>query len=114
MNQLRPTNGNAQSGPLELKTPSHWAALTGRWSFDSSASVYEGPLEDQQQPFGLALSDLRLRDGTSRVTITFDKLDDDSTNISAGVVLGYQAETGRYLNPQLGGWKSSYALSEFV
>ena len=95
-------------------TPSHWAALKGRWSFNSDGSVYEGPLDDPQQSYGLALSELRLQDGLARVTIKFDNLDDPSTNISAGIVLGFQAETGSYMNPQLGGWRSAYALSEFV
>jgi hypothetical protein len=114
MNDLLSTNGNGHAAPLGLMTPSHWAALTGRWSFDSGVSVYEGPLEGPQEPYGLALSELRLRDGYARVTVIFDNLDDLSTNISAGIVLGFQAETGSYMNPQLGGWKSAYAMSEFV
>jgi hypothetical protein len=107
MNDLRSTNGNGHAAPLGLMTPGHWAALTGRWSFDSGVSVYEGPLKDQQPPYGLALTEMRLRDGRSRVTITFENLDnpgDLSTDISAGIVLGFQPETGRYMNPQLGGW----------
>jgi hypothetical protein len=114
MNDIRSTNGGSKVGPLGLIAPAHWAPLAGRWSFSSDASVYEGPLEDQQQPYGLALSDLRLRDGHASVAITFNSLADPSTNISAGMVLGFQSEAGSYMNPQLGGWKSAYALSEFV
>jgi hypothetical protein len=114
MNDSRSTNGNGHSVPLGPIEPSRWAALTGRWSFDSGASVYEGPFEEQPQPYGLALSDLRLRDGRASVTITFESLTDISANISAGIVLGFQSEAGSYINPQLGGWKSAYALSEFV
>jgi len=111
MNDFRPTNGNGEAPPL---TPGHWAALKGRWSFDSGVSVYEGPFEDQPQPYGLALSELRLRDGHAKVTISFRNLADPSTNISAGIVIGFQSEAGSFMNPQLGGWKSAYALSEFV
>lgn len=114
MNDFRPTNGNGHAGPLGLVTPTHWAALMGRWSFDSAGALYEGPLDDQQQPYGLALSELRLRDGHASVTIIFDNLTDPSTNVSAGIVLGFQSEAGSYMNPQLGGWKSAYAMSEFV
>ncbi len=117
MNDSRLTNGNGHAAPLGLIIPGHWAALTGRWSFDSGVSIYEGPLEDQQQPYGLALSELRLRDGRASVTIVFDNLVDlvdPSANTSAGIVLGFQSETGSYMNPQLGGWKSAYAMSEFV
>jgi hypothetical protein len=63
MNDIRSTNGDGRVAPPGLKTPGHWAALTGRWSFDSGVSVYEGPLEVQQEPYGLTLSDLQLRDG---------------------------------------------------
>ncbi len=52
MNALRTTNGNGDAAP---STPSHWAALKGRWAFDLRVSVYEGHLEDQPQPYGLAL-----------------------------------------------------------
>jgi hypothetical protein len=114
LSDLRSKNGNGHGPPLGLVTPTHWAALTGRWSFDSGVSIYEGPLEDRQQPYGLALSDLRLQDGRASVTIIFENLADQSTDISAGIVLGFQSETGSYMNPQLGGWKYAYAMSEFV
>jgi hypothetical protein len=114
MKDSRSTNGNGKAGAFEPKTPQQWAALAGRWSFDSGVSVYEGPLEDQRQPYGLALSELQLQDGRAWATITFEDLADASVNISAGIVLGFQSEAGSYLNPQLGGWKSAYAMSEFV
>lgn len=112
MNDFHPTNGNGHAAPLGLMTPKHWAALTGRWSFDAGVAAYEGPLADQQLPYGLALSELRLRDGHASVSITFENLAD--SNVSAGVVLGFQSEAGSYMNPQLGGWKAAYAMSEFV
>jgi len=114
MRDSRPTNDNGHAAPLEPKTPHHWAALAGRWSFDSGISVYEGPLEDQRQPFGLALSELQLQDGRAWATITFEDLADSGVNMSAGIVLGFQSEAASYLNPQLGGWRSAYAMSEFV
>jgi len=111
MTEIRPGNGNGHAVPLGLLTPSHWAALTGRWSFDSSVAVYDGPL-DQQRPYGIALSELRLRDGLARVTISFENFADSQA--AAGVVLGFHSESGRYLNPQLGGWGSAYSISQFV
>jgi hypothetical protein len=71
-------------------------------------------LDGQQPPYGLALSDLHLQDGRVSVTVIFDSLAEQSTDISAGVVLGFHSGDGSYLNPQLGGWKSAYALGEFV
>jgi hypothetical protein len=114
MNDSRSMNGNGHADPLEPKAPRHWAALAGRWSFDSGVSVYQGPLEDQRQPYGLALSELQLQDGRARATITFEDLADSSLGISAGIVLGFQSEAGSYINPQIGGWNSAYAMSEFV
>jgi hypothetical protein len=111
MTGLRSTNGIGVAAPL---IPGHWAALKGRWSFEAGVSVYEGQIEDQQQPYGLALSDLRLQDGRVKVIISFQNLDDSTINISGGVVLGFHSGDGSYLNPQLGGWKSAYALGEFV
>lgn len=114
MNEKRSVNGNGYAVPLGLLTPKHWAALAGRWSFESGACVYEGPFEGQDQPFGLALCELRLRDGVLRANITFENLSDTNTNVSAGPVLGSHSEDGGYLNPRLGGWKYAYALSQFV
>jgi hypothetical protein len=117
MNDFRSTSSYA--APSGLIIPSHWAALMGHWSFESGDPVYEGPLDNMQQPYGLAQSNLQLRDGLASVNITFDNLDfdksdDPSTNISAGIVLGFQSETGSYMNPQLGGWRCAYAMSKFV
>lgn len=114
MSNNRSGKGNGDAVVVSPKAPGHWAALAGRWSFDSGLSVYEGPLHGQQLPYGLALTDLRLRDGRASVKISFTDLADQSTNTSAGIALGFHSEAGSYLNPQLGGWKSAYALSEFV
>src|SRR5271170_4923644 len=100
MNDSHSTRGNGNGGSAIPIGPTRWTALTGRWSFDSGVSVYEGPLEDQQQQYGLALTELRLGDGRARVTITFDNVSDLSVNVSAGIVLGFHSETGSYLNPQ--------------
>jgi hypothetical protein len=113
MNDARSTNGNGHASATGHKSPAHWAALTGRWSFDSGVAVYEGPLDDQQL-YGLALSELLLRDGRARVKITFDNVAAPSPGVSAGIVMGFHSVDGGYLNPQLGGWGSAYAMSEFV
>ncbi len=109
MKEFPPTNGNGH-GNSEWKSPHNWAALAGRWTFGADFAVYEGPLEKQPQPYGLALSELRLGDGRVRVRITFDSLDGPS----AGIVVGFHSEARRYINPQLGGWRHAYAMSEFL
>ena len=87
MNGPRSTNGNGHVTPLGLITPSPWAALAGRWSFDAGESIYQGPL-DQHRSYGLALSELKLQDGSARVTIVFEDLSEPS-DVSAGIVLGF-------------------------
>jgi hypothetical protein len=98
------------------QSPSHWAALTGGWSFppDSPDSAgYEGPVQEPRPSgmalFGLALTDLRLRDGTAKVTIEFE----DPMDSSAGIVLGFRSESASYLLPQLGGYGAAYAIADF-
>jgi len=114
MKDFASTNGNGSGDAPRWISPKNWAALTGRWSFEAAATVYEGPFDEQPQPYGLALTELRVRDGRTRVNIIFENLSDPGMNASAGLVLGFQSESGRFMNPQLGGWKSAYAMSEFV
>jgi hypothetical protein len=89
--------------------PMNWAALTGTWSFADAHAIYAGPAESATVPYGLAVSDLRLRDGRLRVAITFDAV----TDASAGLVLGFHSETMPYAIPQLGGWATAYAIAVF-
>ena len=64
--------------------------------FEPGACIYEGPFEGRQQPYGLALSDLRLRDGTVKVNITFEDLTD--AQAGASIVPGFHSEAGSIQN----------------
>lgn len=91
-------------------SPASWAAISGSWSFEEGVSRYHGPIEPAAVPFGLALCNLRMRDGILRVKIEFTEVED----CSASVVLGYESDNASYLLPQLGGWKSGYAIAEWI
>lgn len=86
----------------------NWAALSGRWTFGEAAAIYNGPVEPVR-PYGIALSDIQLRDGTVRAKISFEKMEDTT----GGIVLGFQSEAAGYTMCQLGAYNSAYAISEF-
>jgi len=97
---------NSENGTVK---PVSWATLSGRWSFGQEEVVYEGPNEGASVPYGLAVCNLQLRDGTVAATITFKSLQD----ASAGVVLGFRSESANYAVPQLGGHTKAYSIAEF-
>lgn len=99
----------------------NWAALAGRWIFEEDRATYSGAAArattvDSQQsssriglPFGLAVSDARLRDGSVSARMVLGA----SGESTAGIVLGYGHEQG-YIAAQLGAYDSAYAISEYV
>jgi len=87
-----------------------WAAATGLWQFEGSKASYLGPASaESPQPYGLALTDRDLTDGSVRVGIKLS-----SPQVSAGVVLGFQSERSRYIVAQLGAYERAYTITEFV
>lgn len=102
-------NGN---GASSITT---WAALAGHWKFNGQDVVYSGPEPQYNRPFGVALSNHRLKHGEVSARARFTKIEKVREDWPAvGIVLGYQVATGSYLLPQLGGYGAAYALAEFV
>lgn len=89
--------------------PIRWAAATGLWNFEGDRARYLGPASDGPQPYGLALTDQNLTDGSVNVRINLS-----SPEVSAGVVLGFQSERSRYIVAQLGAYDRAYTITEFV
>jgi hypothetical protein len=54
---------------MDLKT---WAPLAGKWEFDGLIATYTGP-EDQNLPYGIALSNFPLHSGVIKTTVSFDE-----------------------------------------
>lgn len=103
-------NGRDAAGVGEIR----WAAITGLWDFRSHAATYAGPTtSDGQPPYGLAVTNRNLADGSVRVGIKFSEVATDG-QISAGIVLGFQSERSRYFLAQLGGWGRAYSVAEYL
>ena len=96
--------------------PSHWAAIAGLWDFDGGTATYRGPGSgDSGDPYGIALTDRGLTDGSLGVRISFSEMSSvESGYVSAGVVLGFQSERSRYIVVQLGRYKRAYSIAEFI
>ncbi len=119
-------NGNAIT-PI---SPANWAALIGAWAFDGKSARYLGPAGTRRNghsdatttasheaplgsPYGIAVGDIRLTDGTIRSVITFTALD-EAEQTTGGIVLGYESQNESYIIVQLGAYNAGYAISEFV
>jgi hypothetical protein len=63
---------------------------------------------------GLAICDERFRDGLVRTKLAFEGSDGPVQGESAGIVLGYHAESGGYLVAGLGAFDLAYAFWEFL
>jgi hypothetical protein len=100
------TNGASGGEPLR---PKSWAALAGRWNFETETIVYEGPATPDATPYGLAVSDLRSRESDLEVGIQFS----DLSEASAGLVLGFHSDRATYVIPQLGGYSEAYAIAAY-
>jgi len=87
----------------------NWAGIAGSWSFGERQARYEGPSKGEGAPYGLALSDVQLRDGTVRARIALSVLEDTT----GGIVLGFQSGSAPYIIVQLGSSEFAYALAVF-
>jgi hypothetical protein len=75
---------------------------------------YLGPSGgDGIPPYGIALTNHNLTDGSVRVRVNFSKVDFEG-HTAAGLVLGFQSERSRYTIIQLGGYGRAYSIAEFA
>lgn len=86
-----------------------WAPLVGRWSFEGTSARYVSPL-DTENPFGIALSNQRLKRGTVGVTVNFAS----PLNAAGRVLFGYHPEREAYFTAGLGGYNRAFVVDEFV
>lgn len=94
-----------------------WAAIDGQWSFSKTGPHFTpGQKPDN---LGIALANVRFRDGVVRCHLTFqDREAKDKHNPmqdeSAGIILGYHSEMRTYHVVGLGAFNASYAIWEFT
>ncbi len=95
----------------EGRTPSSWAAVSGRWDFGEDVVTYLGPA-DQKNPLshGVALCNIGLRRGTMTATVRFPEGAKDSTG---EIAFGYDTGTQEYFAAGFGGWGYCYDITEF-
>jgi hypothetical protein len=86
-----------------------WAPLVGRWSFEGSIARYVGPL-DTEHPFGIALTNERLKRGTVDVSINLSV----PLNAAGRVLFGYHPEREAYFTAGIGGYNRAFVIDEFV
>jgi hypothetical protein len=105
------------SSPRTRSWDSHelrWAAASGLWQFDQSSAKYLGPSPgDGLQPYGIALTNRNLTDGSVQVRVRFSEISSEGQT-AGGLVLGFQSERARYLIVQLGGYGRAYSIAEFL
>jgi hypothetical protein len=88
-----------------------WMPVAGNWQATNDSPRYDGPIGEGPQPYGLLLSDFRLRDGTIDVDVRFES--SKPVEGTAGVVLGYDAAQTGYITIALGAHNYAYAITEF-
>lgn len=89
-----------------------WAPLAGNWIAADPSPRYQGP--STAGGYGLAICDERFRDGLIRAQVRFEGPDAALKGESAGIVLGYHAESGGYLVAGLGAFEFAYSIWEFL
>lgn len=82
--------------------------VAGIWEFAPQTARYVRPQEGKS-PYGLALTPYRLRAGSLRATVTFER-----TASVGRIAFGYNAETGAYFSAGIGGYARAYLLDDFV
>ncbi|MBI1916250.1 MAG: hypothetical protein HYS12_16195 [Planctomycetes bacterium] len=92
-----------------------WAPIAGSWGIADRSVHYEGPgATPLPGAHGLAICDERFRDGLIRAKVRFEGTSSPLRGESAGIVLGYQSESGGYLVAGLGASDLAYAIWEFL
>lgn len=87
-----------------------WAAITGRWSFESGTAVFKGPEQaGTTQPIGLALGAPPFRDGQVRTRIKIAR----NSKTTAGIAVGFTSLNAPHILVQVGAYDRAYAITEF-
>ena len=91
-----------------------WAPVAGRWQFPSPLdAVYASP-QQQNNPFGISVSNIRFSEGEVKVTIKLPKAGDGVAGSASGrVLLGYRAANDHYITAGLGGYGYAYNITQF-
>ncbi|MBX9791111.1 MAG: DUF1080 domain-containing protein [Pirellulales bacterium] len=106
-------NGNGGTDVPQWKDATQWAAIAGHWTFDGAGGVFSANGSHDERsgnPFGIALSSHRVRDGA----ILLDVRLSDRLEMAGGVVLGFESIHSPYTIITLGGWDRAYSIGQFL
>lgn len=84
-----------------------WAGIVGAWTMDGPTADYLRAQAGVPAPFGIAVSGMRLEEGTVTARITL------SLSTEGRILLGFRSVAERYISVGLGGYHRAYVVSEF-
>ncbi len=95
----------------EKSPETRFVPIDGRWSFEGTKAIYEGPAPYERSgakpgPEGLCLAATRFSSGD--LSVTAEIVDQAS---AARLVFGFNASTGEYYSLGLNGWYYAYVLA---
>jgi hypothetical protein len=96
------------------ETIKNWAPIAGRWQFPSPVdAIYASP-QQQNNPFGICVSNIRFSEGDAKVTIKLPKAGDRATTTGSGrILLGFRSVSDNYITAGLGGYGHAYNITQF-
>jgi len=86
----------------------NWVPVKGLWELKNGEAVYKSPQRNGEDPYGIVLSKIELKQGNVRANVT---LGEDLE--AARIMLGYSPLPGRYITVGLGGYGRAYCISEY-
>lgn len=98
---------------MAKQTPTNWAPIVGRWSFEGDRVTYVGPDPQFPRPFGICLTDLQLTEGSvaCRTQFTVAPLPEES---EGRILLGYRSLSEPYIMAGIGGWGHAYSVGDYL
>jgi hypothetical protein len=98
----------------EYEAIKNWAPIAGRWLFPSPVDVlYESP-QQQNNPFGICVSNIRFSEGDAKVTVQLANVGDGANASGSGrILLGYRSVNDPYITVGLGGHGHAFNISQF-
>ena len=105
---------------VDGKQITKWAPMAGLWGVSTTDPIYLKPQTQigrtQGRPVAICVSDIWFREGTAKVTVSFQKhanggVDPDT---SAAILLGFRSLDDEYFAVGLGGYGDAYVALRFT
>lgn len=88
---------------------SKWVALAGNWEFADGRAQFKSP-QTGPPPLGLALSNLRLKDGVVRCSVRLSR----TREFSAAIAVGMHGLTDPYVTFGFGNFDKAYSITSYI